>query len=562
MSGSNPLTIPRDPTVLVNPLAAVTAGTQAATSVYELRQKQAVEAAGQAYQGAINPQTGEFDPNEFRRRLAASGPAAMEAGAALLNTQNISSDQLKQSLDKQKWINSTAGALLQAGDFSDAAMLGALHNGVAGHILTLPEAQAQLQTMPPDAEGRRRWLQVHQDTSGSYAEQMQRRFGTRENIVTPQATYNVQIPHPSANAPTIVTPHGPTPGTTTVTSEPYDKDGIIPRDAHGVPTRTPDGYTDVTKPVTAVPGVPSGGPPQTMPAPGSPAAVAPPGNLPPSVPPSPVGTQTGRLVNGRFVTTPPAATPPPAAVPPATTAAATPQQPPAIKTPPQGQPDLVAKDNEVRTQANLAMEDQQKRLIAGNSALEALKLASTGPGTATTSRIYSFLQAQSPGGATPQGALSDTAWRQVLVKNLLRFAQSSSPRASTDQQLSTQIESNPNPEQLAPAIHHILVQDMGVLKRSIAQTQEMPTGGPAGSVVKHVGEFSTKFAPEAFMWNHYTDAERTAIKKDYADKGKLQQLEDAVHLAIRRGAIPPPPPARPAVVAPPPPAPNLLVPTN
>lgn len=175
----NALTIPRDPTVLVSPLAAMDAGTKSAGLVYDLRQQQANEAAGQAYQGAINPQTGEFDPNEFRRRLAASGPAAMAAGHELANTQQISSDQLKQNFDKAKWVNSTAGALLLQGDFSDAAMLGALHNGVAGGILTLPEAQRQLATMPADAAGRQRWLEEHRDTSASWVEQTERQYGTR-----------------------------------------------------------------------------------------------------------------------------------------------------------------------------------------------------------------------------------------------------------------------------------------------------------------------------------------------------------------------------------------------
>ena len=141
----------------VNPLAAIQSGISAASNEYDLASKQATLAAGQAYQAAINPQTGEFDPNEMRRQLAARGPAAMAAGAALLNTQNISSDQLKQSLEKQKWINSTAGALLQSGDFSDAAMLGAFHNGVAGGILTLPEAQRSWRPcrrmQPDDSDG-------------------------------------------------------------------------------------------------------------------------------------------------------------------------------------------------------------------------------------------------------------------------------------------------------------------------------------------------------------------------------------------------------------------------
>lgn len=160
-----------------NPLAAQNSAVAAASGVYDLRAKQAKEAAGEAYQGAINPQTGELDANEFRRRLAASGPAAMAAGAELANIQSISSDQLGQSLKKAGWVNAAAGAALQSGDFSDGAMLRLFQTGLANGTLTMPEVQRQMQILPPDAEGRRRWLQEHQDTAASVEQQYQQRFG-------------------------------------------------------------------------------------------------------------------------------------------------------------------------------------------------------------------------------------------------------------------------------------------------------------------------------------------------------------------------------------------------
>ena len=236
-----------------------------------------------------------------------------------------------------------------------------------------------------------------------------------------------------------------------------------------------------------------------------------------------------------------------------------------ITAPPQGQPDLLAKDIDVRTQANLAMPDQQKRLIAGQSALEALKLADTGPATGFVARVNAFFKAQ---GITPvpQGQLTDTDYRQLLQKNLIRFAQSSAKTTGTDLGLETQLHANANvDDMLAGANRHVLIQDLGILKRDIAQTQEMPTSGPAGSVVKHVGDFSTKTAPEAFMWDTYRPEERAAIEAQYAKDGKTQQLHDSLELAVRRGAIPDPRKAvavPPAVVTPPAPPPHPLVPTN
>lgn len=214
----------------------------------------------------------------------------------------------------------------------------------------------------------------------------------------------------------------------------------------------------------------------------------------------------------------------------------------------------------------MAMGDQQKRLIAGNSALEALKLADTGPSTGFFARAYAFLKAQ---GITTveRGQLSDTDYRQLLQKNLLRFAQSSGKASGTDLGLETQIHSNANvDDMLAGANRHVLIQDLGVLKRDIAQTQEMPAPG-GGAVVKHFGDFPANTAPEAFMWNHYTQPERDAIEAQYAKDGKTQQLHDSLALAVKRGAIPDPRKAAPVVPPPPvvrPPATvgNALVPTN
>jgi hypothetical protein len=220
------------------------------------------------------------------------------------------------------------------------------------------------------------------------------------------------------------------------------------------------------------------------------------------------------------------------------------------------------------------MNDQQKRLIAGQSALDALKLADTGPSTGFFARAYAFLKAQ--GFTTVErGQLSDTDYRQLLQKNLLRFAQSAGKASGTDLGLETQLHANANAdEMLAGANRHVLIQDMGVLKRDIAQTQEMPEPSATGSVVKHLGSFPANTAPEAFMWNHYTQPERDAIEKEYKDKGQLKKLDDSLNLAVKRGAIPdpskaPPPatttspprstaPGPQSFLAPPQPAQNLL----
>lgn len=207
-----------------------------------------------------------------------------------------------------------------------------------------------------------------------------------------------------------------------------------------------------------------------------------------------------------------------------------------------GTEDTLKNDIEANRAANVAMPDQQKRLIAGQHAMDALKLADTGPSTGFFARANAFLKAQ---GITtvPQGQLSDTDYRQLLQKNLLRFAQSSAQGVSphTDLGLSTKLESNANAdEMLAGANRTVLLQDMGVLKRDIAQTQEMPPASVNGDVVKHIGSYSANTAPEAFMWNSYSPEERAAIEAQYAKDGQTQKLHNSLEKAVRLGAIPDP----------------------
>jgi len=158
MSGSerdNPLSagllssIANPQTLSGNFLAAYGQGQDAAQRVWANRLSQAQQAAGQAQQGAINPQTGEYDPNAFRANLAAAGPqAALAAQSSLGANQSISSDQLHQAQVKNDFINKGAASLLANKDYSPGGVMGVLQQGVAGGFLTPAEAGRQLLAMP------------------------------------------------------------------------------------------------------------------------------------------------------------------------------------------------------------------------------------------------------------------------------------------------------------------------------------------------------------------------------------------------------------------------------
>ena len=97
----------------VNVLGAYNAAAGTAGNLLNVQKLLAEKAVGGAAQGAIDPATGEYDPNRFRQNLVAAGPqAAFGAQAGLLNNQSLSNDQLNQARAMLNFVQSRAGALL------------------------------------------------------------------------------------------------------------------------------------------------------------------------------------------------------------------------------------------------------------------------------------------------------------------------------------------------------------------------------------------------------------------------------------------------------------------
>lgn len=193
--------------------------------------------------------------------------------------------------------------------------------------------------------------------------------------------------------------------------------------------------------------------------------------------------------------------------------------------PPQGQPERLAAGNKLYTEANAALPDQQKRLIAGESALEAMKLAATGPSTGWVANVKAWLEARGEDTSGTQG-LSEAAARQVLQKQLLRFADNSAKGAGTDLRLETQIHSNANPDMLASANRHVLLQDIGILRRDMALNKQMPQGEAA---LEHVKNFPTDTDPRGFAFDVMTPQERRAVINDVDAKDKAADPSGKTH---------------------------------
>ena len=491
-----------------------------------------------------NPDYGAAAAEAANDPIAAKGMLSGLQSESTLQNEGLSRAHLKLG-----WVNGALGAL------PDDATPDQIHrtfmSGVASHILTPQEAQADEAEFLQKGANIPALLQQHRLTAAASMDQYQAQYGTagQHNLGGVIVPY---LQAPAGKGGAVTQPSG---GFTM---------GVPPAQPYVLDTRPgapPNSY------VPAVP--PGGGGTQPIGPAGAPPVATRPAAA--AIPPPPAGTSV-TLHGGRFGPAGPAApvAPTATAAPAAPAPAATPVAPgqPTFTAPPPGQNEKLQADITASTAANAGMKAQQDRLIFGQHALEALKLAQdTGPGTGAMAKAFAFLQAQ--GVVTPeQGKMSATDYRQLLVKNLLRFAQDAGKSSGTDLGLETKLHENANADEMLPLANRtVLLQDMGILKRDIAQTQEMPQPSATGDVMKHVGSFSGKIAPEAFMWNEYSKPERDAIEADYAKKQQTQKLHDSLELAVRRGFIPDP---RKAVAAPPPvvppaakaspPQPNPLVP--
>src|SRR5580765_4167043 len=117
MSGSNALnfgipTLRSEPVQVANPLAAITAGNQAAAGLYDLRQKQAQEAAGQAFLNSIDPNTGQPRQTVFNQNLARDPKTAMAALSASTSGQAIDHNTFVTNMARLTGVGNAAMGLV------------------------------------------------------------------------------------------------------------------------------------------------------------------------------------------------------------------------------------------------------------------------------------------------------------------------------------------------------------------------------------------------------------------------------------------------------------------
>jgi hypothetical protein len=475
-----------------------------ANALWRNKLAQSQQATGDAFRASLNP---DGTPNQPRfNQLIANDPnASLNAQtASQAGLENAGGVQTQAGVDMDRG-QALVGSLLSANGGRGATYQqtsDALDTGVAAGFIR-PEAKVAMLTGMPhgdddrSVETRRHMMEMINERGQSAQQRLVNARQTQGPDVTGaqgdlQGTIRAPLlgsPTPGAIIPRgAPVPQGPSQDTVFTAPPGWEPDPRAPGSFRPVPRSYPG----------AAPAAGGGGNPLL-------------GGGPNPAPGSADGTPT---MEGQTEGAPGSKATPVGPADRARTAAVQ-QQKQVSLAPPQGQPDQLATGNKIYTDAATAVPDQQKRLIAGESALQALDIAKTGPGTGTVGKAKAFFEAQGIT-APPQGTMSDVDYRQVLVKNLLRFAQDKSKSTGTDLGLETQLHSNANADDMLPnANRHVLVQDLGILRRDMGQTATMPKGAAA---IDHVKSFAADIDPRAFATKYMTPDEISTMVKGMGTK--------------------------------------------
>lgn len=236
----------------VNLLASYQGAAQAAHGIWANRQDQANQLSGQAQQDAIGSD-GTYSPEKYRQNLQAAGPgAALAAQSGLSSNQALSTDQLEQAHKKLAYVNSASGALLEKGpDVTPADVMGIFQQGMSSGMLTLPEVQKQMATLPSDPAGLRAWAEQHRAQAHSAQQQLDQTYGTRQPVNSGNTTTFPVVPpasaggtgpsvkmttSPSERLSPVTGPVGPNGGPTTISAAEYARNrGLDPNTGDPLP---------------------------------------------------------------------------------------------------------------------------------------------------------------------------------------------------------------------------------------------------------------------------------------------------------------------------------------
>jgi hypothetical protein len=192
-----------------------------------------------------------------------------------------------------------------------------------------------------------------------------------------------------------------------------------------------------------------------------------------------------------------------------------------------------------------------------DTAIKALDLTKAGPSSASVHNIYAFLKEQ---GVAPKFVDNDVTQWAIANKAMNAFIANKSQAGGTD--LSTHItqDSNANMSIDQDAARHVMLQNLGWENQAIAMQHLAPQGGVG--MHDHISRFPTDTVPEAFAWNRYTQAERTAITNAAKQNGTYDKLAKSLKMAVDDGLVPRPSTGQQPAAAAPATAPQQAAPST
>jgi hypothetical protein len=503
----------------INLLADYKDASQTANNIWQNRDWQAKQAAGEAQQGGIDA-NGQYQPAQALNLLKAAGPgAALAVPTTLTNNQNLSTAQTTQAADVTKTIAAAFAPLINGPD--DSAQMHALVGQTAERLVTagVPRdiVNGVISRLPPDSAGIKQQLELARQAILGPQQQQASIYGTPGSVTAP-------------NGSQVGTIQNPQTGAISVPPQPGAPQGTSPETRAGLVTVSDAAGNKYVVPRSSLPG-----------ASGSDGGAAPPTVGPGRIPASlrnPNAPQPG-AAPGPPTPAPAAA----AAVPPAATGvpsgATLSSISPATETENQGaaQHAVAARD-----QAN----SYQQRIQPIEGAITALAGADTGKGGEVLNTLRAYTQDVAP-----------TMLQKMLPASLndkdARVAYEEANKYLTGMAINAPGGARSNAGQEAagaatPSVH-ISNQAAQLVARAVLAQQRLTQAGtlafnqsgqPAQNYDRFMNTWNTNADPRAFVADKMSPEERGALVKSMGGVGSAayQRFKQSYQDATANGVVP------------------------
>ena len=537
--------------VQVNPLAAITAGNQAANTEFEARAWQAKQAAGNAFLQSIDPNTGQPNQAQLLRNLAANPATAMAAQPSAQAGQTL--DQETYDLHNKRFTGMMSGMGQLIADNPNGVPADAANAFIDARLssgLITPEMAAQARARV-GADPVKNTQQILQGMTSNLSAQTALeavRPGTG-TINTGQATTGFQSPPrvASTGQQGAIAPVGQP----IVTGLPSVSDMLK---QVGQPITDPKQAAALGVPVGTTVDIPmvqrwidqGAGPLMRGNIPGAAPPAA--GSAPsPTIPPPPGGAKVRP-------STAPAVTPPPAAPPAA-------NQPPAAGTEPAFKPvvsanppgtvaatEASAKDSAAAGSALTARADQvpTNKANYANMLDDISKLDSMGPGTERETYINSLVQkwtGKNWGTMTPDQIRAANSFSKLAN---IAVGQQLAAIGGTDARQQLFMGSNPKLDlsklSNVGLVHMLQGNEDAIQAKSRAWQDWQKAGNGTDTYQKFQDDFNHHFDPRVFQSQYYGPDEVAALRKrmshpDGSLTGEGEKFKDDTTYARSKGWI-------------------------